>query len=352
MPAGLKAPQPEALGVVAHDAPLTRKDRDVSEQQASQPPLDCLVVGGGPAGLTAALYLARFKRRILLVDAGAPRAAWIPASHNIPFFADGIPGPEIIARQQEALRRHADVIRAGNVTKLEKHEDHFIATVEQEEAPSRAIAARRVLLATGAVDVEPQLPDLPDAVQRGLVRYCPICDGYESRDRRIAVLGQGAHGLGEAMFIARTYSDDVTLLTMGQPLELEEAARAEAAHRGIKLVETPIATLDTLDDRIVALRTQDGQEHRFDVLYSALGLKYRTDLAAALGAERDGRGALIVDSHSQTTVKGLYAAGDIVRGLDQIVVGMSRAAVAATHIHNRCDLPMEEEPESGGDQRG
>src|SRR5215211_7082281 len=118
---------------------------------------------------------------------------------------------------------------------------------------------------------------------------CPICDGYESRDRRIAVIGYGDHGLGEAVFIARTYSDDVTLLTLGQRLELAPEQREKA------------------------------QEHRFDVLYSALGLKYRTDLALALGARHDPSGALIVDDHSQTTVKGLYAAGDIVRGLDQIV---------------------------------
>lgn len=93
------------------------------------------------------------------------------------------------------------------------------------------------------------------------------------------------------------------------------------------------------------------QEHRFDVLYSALGLKYRTDLAIPLGAECDPRGALIVDNHSQISVKGLYAAGDIVRGLDQNVVGMSHAAVAATHIHNRCDLPMEDEPHGAGSGR-
>ena len=98
---------------------------------------------------------------------------------------------------------------------------------------SRTIRARRVLLATGAVDVEPDLPDLPDAIRRGLVRYCPICDGYESRGRRIAVIGHGERGLGEALFIARTYSDDVTLLTLGCPMELDDgAARGASAEHG------------------------------------------------------------------------------------------------------------------------
>jgi thioredoxin reductase (NADPH) len=96
-------------------------------------------------------------------------------------------------------------------------------------------------------------------------------------------------------------------------------------------------------DRISAVH-MGGKEHRFDVLYSALGLKYRSDLAISLGAEHDRSGSLIVDNHCQTTVKGLYAAGDIVRGLDQIVVGMGHAALAATHIHNHCELPTEDEP--------
>jgi thioredoxin reductase (NADPH) len=307
--------------------------------------LDCLVVGGGPAGLTAALYLARFRRRFLLVDAGAPRAAWIPTSHNIPFFAEGIGGPEILDRQREHLGRYGVRVREGSVTALDRGAGGFLAHIALPGGAMRQVAARRVLLATGALDVEPTLPDLPDAVRRGLVRYCPICDGYESRDRRIAVIGHGAQGLGEAAFIARTYSDDVTLLTLGAPMRLDAAAREKVAQHRIRVVEQPIAALDIDGDRIAALRTGGGQELRFEVLYSALGLHYRSELALGLGAAADARGALRVDGHNQTSVKGLYAAGDIVRGLDQVVAAMGHAAVAATHVHNRCELPTEDEPE-------
>jgi thioredoxin reductase (NADPH) len=309
--------------------------------------LHCLVVGGGPAGLTAALYLARFRRRVLVVDSGEPRAAWIPTSHNIPFFADGIAGPEILARQTETARRYGVPIRAGTVTALQNTRGGFVATLADGTGPEQRITARRVLVATGAVDVEPDLPDLPDAVRRGLVRYCPICDGFEARGRRIAVISHGAHGLGEAAFIARTYSDDVTLLTLGQRLTLTPEQCNLAAQHRISLVEEPVAALDIAAGRIVALRI-GGREHRFDVLYSALGLDYRSGLARALGAKQDASGALLVDGHNQTTVKGLYAAGDIVRGLDQIVVAMGHAATAATHIHNRCELPTEDEPDDSG----
>jgi thioredoxin reductase (NADPH) len=305
--------------------------------------LDCLVVGGGPAGLTAALYLARFKRSFLVVDSGNPRASWIPTSHNIPFFADGISGAAILKLQREHVQRYGARITGGAVVDLQKKSGNFIATVESEVDGRQQIKARRVLLATGAQDLEPNLPDLPDAVRRGLIRYCPICDGYEARDQRIAVVGHGNHGLGEAIFIARTYSDDVTLLTLGKRLELDQKQRSLVEEHRIKLVESPVDALKIRDKRIATLHI-NGSDMSFDVLYSALGLRFRTDLALALGAQHDEAGALVVDHHNQTTIPGLYAAGAIVRGLDQIVVAMGHSAVAVTHIHNHCELPTEEEP--------
>lgn len=304
--------------------------------------LDCLVIGAGPAGLTAALYLARFQRRVAVVDGDDSRAAWIPSSHNIPFFPEGIPGHELLARQRATLERYGTAVLSGTVTKLERTAAGFAAMIE-DATGEHSLAARRVLLATGAVDVDPDLPGLPNAVRRGLVRYCPVCDGYESRGRRIAVIGHGDHGLAEASFIARTYSSDVTLLSLGQPLRLGADGRERAAQQGIKLVEHPIASLLAEGDRIAALRGAGGEEYRFEVLYSALGIQYRSGLATALGAEQVPSGALCVDDHNQTTVKGLYAAGDVVRGLDQISVALGQAAIAATRIHNVCELATEDE---------
>ncbi|APX88170.1 pyridine nucleotide-disulfide oxidoreductase [Methylorubrum extorquens] len=315
-------------------------------------PLDCIVVGGGPAGLTAALYIARFERRFLLVDAGDSRANWIPTSHNIPVFADGISGREILARQREHVARYGAQAITGTVTGLLKAGNGFMAIVEDGNGPAREVRARRVLLASGADDVEPDLPDLPDAVRRGLVRYCPICDGYEARGKRIAVIGHGDRGLREAVFVARTYSRDVTLLTLGQGMDLDVGERERVEKHGIKVVHEPVTGLDTEDDRITVLRTASGEEHRFEVLYSALGLKLRSELALGLGAEHDETGALTVDEHNRTTVPGLYAAGGVVRGLDQVVVAMGHGAVAATNIHNRCELPTEEEVDGAERKNG
>ena len=324
-------------------SPATCTNEQRARFDANGRELDCLIVGGGPAGLTAALYLARFERRTLVVDAGEPRASWIPTSHNIPVFAEGISGRDLLARQREHVERYGVPVLPGTVTEIGKGPDGFVTRIDADGG-TRTVRAPRVLLATGAIDVEPELPDLPDAVQRGLVRYCPICDGFEARGKRIAVIGYGDRGLGEAVFVARTYSRDVTLLTLGQGMDLDADERRRIAEHDIKVVHEPVAALEVAGGRILALRTASGAEHRFEVLYSALGLKLRSELAVALGAEHDEAGALIVDDHNRTTVPGLYAAGGVVRGLDQIVVAMGHAAVAATDIHNRCELPTEDEP--------
>lgn len=304
--------------------------------------VDCLIVGGGPSGLTAALYLKRFRRSILVVDGGASRAGWIPESHNIPFFSHGISGDEILARERDHAARYGVVVETARVSDVWQSDGGFVASIEAPDGSTREVAARRVVLATGAVDIEPDLPDVPNAVRRGLVRYCPICDGYEAIGKRVAVIARGSRGVGEAIFIRRTYSNDVTLLTLGEKLELTPDQAERLHDQGVVIVEDPIVTLDQKDDAIGALRTAQ-QELRFDILYSALGLRYRSELGLALGARHDDRKALWVDEHCQTSVKGLYAIGDVVVGLDQIVVGMGQAALAATHIHNRCEYPTQDE---------
>jgi thioredoxin reductase (NADPH) len=290
--------------------------------------LDCLVIGAGPGGLTAAVYLARYRRDFLVVDAGASRAGWIPVSHNLPAFPDGIPGPELLARMRAAAERHGARVEAGEVRRLERAGDGFAA-----DLGGRTVTARRVLLATGVDDVQPELPDLEDAVRRGLVRVCPICDAYEARDRKVAIIGYGKCRVREALLL-RTYTTDLTLLTLGRELELTDDGRAELREAGVRLVEEPVSAIAAGGDQVAAWRMSSGVEHRFDVLYTALGLRARSGLATALGAGHDSDGALVVDEHQRTSVPGLYAAGDVVRGLGQVSVATGQAAIAATAINN------------------
>ena len=300
--------------------------------------MDCLIVGAGPAGLTAATYLARFSRDFLVVDSGDSRAAWIPRSHNLPGFPDGLPGPELLSRMRAQAERYGARFVEGEVRslgRLDGGDDEEGGTFTADLGAGRTVEARRVLFAGGVRDVRPEMPGHDEAVRRGLVRYCPICDGYEVQGKKVAILGRGKCKVREALLL-RTYATDLTLLSLGRDLELDEDERAELGRAGVRLVEEAIAELAPEGDQIVARNAAErgGQGHRFDTLYPAFGIKGRSDPVAGLGAERDGDGMLAVDRHQRTTVPGLYAAGDVVQGLTQIAVAMGQAAVAATDINN------------------
>jgi thioredoxin reductase (NADPH) len=291
--------------------------------------MDCLVVGAGPGGLTAAIYLARYLRDFLVVDAGASRAAWIPLSHNHAGFPEGIPGPELLARMRQQAERYGARIERGEVKTLRREPDGSFTA----ELDGRSLSARRVLLATGVDDIEPELPDLDGAIRRGFVRHCPICDAYEVRGQKVAIIGYGKCSVREVLLL-RGYTDDLTLLTTGRGLELPEDERALLQEAGVRLVDEPVREIAIDGDRIGVWRMQSGQELRFDTLYTALGLRGRSGLARALGAELDADGMLLVADHQRTRVPGLWAVGDVVKGLGQISVAMGQAAVAATDINN------------------
>jgi thioredoxin reductase (NADPH) len=174
--------------------------------------MDCLVIGGGSAGLTAAIYLARFRRRFLVLDAGASRTAWIPVSHNHAGYPEGIAGTELLARMRAQAERYGAKIVQAEVERLEQRAGGGFAAVMADGSRHEA---ERVLLATGTEDMPPPL-DLPEreaAVQRGLLRYCPICDAYEVTGRRIALAGTRRCRVQEALLL-RGYTADLTLLTL------------------------------------------------------------------------------------------------------------------------------------------
>ena len=286
---------------------------------------EVLIVGAGPAGLTAATYLTRFRRRVLVADSCAPRACWIPVSHNMPGFPEGITGEAILKRMTDQATEYGAVIEAGRVEGLTRDGDGFVARLN-----GRDLRVRAVLLATGVVDHHPDLPGVERAIERSLVRICPICDGYEAIDKAVAVIGDDDKGVREAAFL-RTYSDRVTLIHIGSPEAL--TGQDELARLGIELIRAPIDNVRLEGDRVTAL-SWGGTFRAFDLVYSALGTSANAELARALDARIGEDGRLFVDPHQATSVKGLYAAGDVVRGLNQIAVASAEAAVAATAIHN------------------
>jgi thioredoxin reductase (NADPH) len=167
-----------------------------------------------------------------------------------------------------------------------------------------------------------------------LLRICPICDGFEVTGQRVGVIGHGPLGAREALFL-RTYADQLTLIHIAAPDALPAEERAQLAQAGVKVIEAPIDSVELQPDRPRALCFSGAGRVEFDALYSALGVTPRTGLALAAGARHDDQGRLVVDDHQQTSIPGLYAAGDMVRGLNQITTAQGEAAIAATAMHNR-----------------
>jgi thioredoxin reductase (NADPH) len=297
---------------------------------------DCIIVGAGPAGLTAAIYLARYYLKIRLFDCGTSRASWIPCTHNHAGFPEGINGNELLERMHEQAAKYGAVREPKRVTDLQKSGTLFRVTCGDEE-----YSARSVLLATGVVNNRPegideQLHD--EAMSRGLLRYCPVCDGYEVTDKKVAVIGTGSHGTAEAQFI-RTYTRDVTVISPEAEHGLDDDCIAKLDDAGIVRVDGPCGGY-AIESGQLALDTAEGRM-AFDSVYPALGSVVRSGLAEKVGADVNKTGCILVDGHQQTNVPGVFAAGDVVKGLDQISHAMGEAGVAATAIRNRL---TEEQP--------
>ena len=289
--------------------------------------IDCLIVGAGPAGLTAALYLARYRRNFVLADSGASRASLIPCTHNYPGFPEGISGMDLLYRLKEQAERYGAVVTHGAVTQIERTQNGFTARLGDT-----IVESRKVLLATGVVDRKPALPNLREIIYRGNIRLCPICDGYEAIDRSVAVLGPVKEAVKKLLFL-RTYTRDLTFLPVGSDLSMSDEEEEILRDLGIALPLEPVVDLKVEGDEITAVMA-NGEQRRVEVLYPALGVEVRSELLVRLGGKVNETGCILTDAHQQTTVPGFYAAGDVVHELNQIAVATAHAAIAATAIHN------------------
>jgi thioredoxin reductase (NADPH) len=288
---------------------------------------DCVIVGGGPAGLIAAIYLARYRRKVLVYDMGDSRALAIPNTHNYPGFVDGISGPGLLKRLRDQVQQYTVECRPARVETLQQCNSNSGFIIK---AAGNEVSARCVLLATGLSDKAPAMAGLDEAVSSSFVRYCPVCDAFEAMDKNIALLGPVDNIAEKALFL-RAYSRSVTILPAGAPGSAHDIDKLRALN--IHVASTPPQRIRLVSDGIEAT-LESGERRHFDVIYPALGCDVHSELAKALGARCNAIGCIEVDNKQQTTVDGLYAAGDVVSDLHQLSVAAGHAAIAATSINN------------------
>ncbi|MBY0468652.1 MAG: NAD(P)/FAD-dependent oxidoreductase [Burkholderiaceae bacterium] len=305
---------------------MTSRNEANDDHWVADDVLDCAVVGGGPAGLTAGLYLRRFHRSVRVIDAGDSRAQRIVCSHNYPGFPDGVAGGYLLQRMRQQLLQVGGDLICDTVQKIDRRPDGlFVLALVRGR-----LMARNVIFCTGVKDRLPTLPGIKLAEGADRLRYCPVCDGYEFTGKRIGVLGNSTHGIKEAAFLQH-FSQDVWFI--------EVEGRLDDLVHDVDIAQLPrvpgVAKAVTVNyERSPAVTMKDGSCHVFDVLYAALGVDPRTQLAISLGIELDDTGTIVTDAHGRTSVSNLFAAGDVASGLDQLTVAVGQAAIAATAIHN------------------
>ncbi|WP_434513092.1 NAD(P)/FAD-dependent oxidoreductase [Clavibacter nebraskensis] len=294
---------------------------------------DAVVVGGGVAGSSAALMLARARRSVLVVDAGQPRNAVAAHMHGV-LGHDGKPPRQLVAEGRREIEGYGGVVVDGRVEGVAAVDDpagpRFRVTLDG----GAEVAARRVILATGLVDVLPEVPGLTAHWGAGVV-VCPYCDGYEVRDRRIGVLATGPGSLHHVQML-RQWSADVTFLIAGgmadgQPLDFDDATRAGIDARGIRVEEAAVVRVLGELGALEGVELADGRILPLDSLFAMPGVAPRDGIARALGATTEDApwGPFVAaDPMGQTSVPGLLIAGNASSGSANVPVAMAAGTMA------------------------
>ena len=300
-------------------------DRD---SVGSAPAFDAVVVGGGPAGLSAALLLGRCRRRVRVYDEGQPRNAASHALHGY-LSRDGIPPGELLRIGREELRRYDTVQwRSVGVTGVRRLTDSFEVAISD----GSSVTTRTVLLTTGVVDQLPPVPGLQDFYGSS-VFHCPYCDGWELRDQPLVIYGKGEHGRGMARELT-AWSAQLFLCTDG-PSELSDEDLGQLRQLGIVIHESKISELEGSGGVLERIRFADGTSVSCRAMFFSTGEYQRCGLAAQLGCEFTPKGTVNTGEYETTNIPGLFVAGDASRNVQSVIVAAAEGYEAAVAINTR-----------------
>jgi len=289
--------------------------------------LDVIVIGGGPAGLSAALMLGRCRRRVLVLDAGTPRNAASGALHGY-FTRDGCPPQELLAAGRRELAQYGVEQGSGRVVAVARAGGGFHVRLED----GRRLSSRRILIATGVQDRLPAI-DGADACYGVSLFHCPYCDGWERRNQRLAVYGRGQSGAGLSLAL-QTWTDDVVLLTDG-PARLTAAARKRLAGRGIGIDQRRIGALRHDNGVLHAVLFAQGPELECEGVFFTTGQHQQAAFARELGCEFNRKGTVRTERYGQTCVPGVFVVGDASRDVQFAIVAAAEGAKAAVAINEQ-----------------
>ncbi len=283
--------------------------------------VDVVVCGGGPAGLSAALWLGRYRRKTLVLDAGNQRNLDATSSHGYLTF-DSCSPSEFLERARSDLNGYPEIEqRGGTVAGVERDGGRFIV-----DTPSGSVRASRLLIATGVSDVRPDIPGFNELYGRHIF-HCSCCDGYESRDQDVLAIGWGEHTAGYALDLLE-WGARVTLVTNGNTFEGDEPHRAALHRHGIELIEDEVTELVADAHRMTAAILASGRRIPAQRAFFSIAHEPRSEIAASLGCEIDELGYVVVGDHGETSVEHVYAAGDITPGEQLVSVAAAEGVVA------------------------